>query len=387
MKLDLKAALRAGLPRFAVGTILLSSLSGIGWWMSASHATAESAVAETPPVRHEGTRLLVSESSPLRQTLVTEVVSTQDVSLPIPLPAVVEADPARLVKVLPPITGRIVSLNKRLGDEVRQGDVLLTIDSADLAQAMSDAEKAEAALTLARKNIERQRELGKEAIAATRDIEQAQSDFEQAASEQARAAARLAQLGAKGALPRAGHLLSVRSPIAGRVVDLGAAVGGYWNDVNASIMTVADLSTVFITASAQEKDIAQLHVGQAASVLFDAFPGEPLAASVRYVGEMLDPATRTVKARMLVDNRDARLRPGMFATATLRTRAHSAVVIPLTAVVQSGFYSRAFVEVAPGEFEARVLELGAQLNRMIEVISGIAAGERVVIKNAGLLND
>jgi cobalt-zinc-cadmium efflux system membrane fusion protein len=165
----------------------------------------------------------------VRRSLVVQAVADQTVQAPFILPAVVEADPARLVKVLPPLAGRIVRLNKQLGDAVQAGEVLFVIDAPDFAQANADATKAQSALTLARRNLERQRELDKSDIAARRDLEQAQSDYEQAASEAARANARLSQAGGAGAggTAVAGGKLAVRSPIPGRVVALAAAEGGY----------------------------------------------------------------------------------------------------------------------------------------------------------------
>ena len=373
--------------RLALGLAALCAVGGAAWWGLASHARESGSPTDVVMLRHEGERLIIPEKSPLRRSLVVQAVSMQAVAAPFSLPATVEADPARLVKVLPPMAGRIVSLNKRLGDTVKAGDVLFTIDSADFAQARSDAQKATAALALARQNLERQRELGASNLAATRDIEQAQNDNAQAASELARANARLAQLGAAGANAGEGRLLTVRSPIAGHVVDLAAAVGGYWNDPTAAVMTVADLSTVFVTASAQEKDLAHLYVGQDATVTLDAYADQPLAARVRYVGELLDADTRTVKVRMVFDNREGRLKPGMFATAMLHQRPHEGILVPATAVVQSGFYSRAFVEVAPWQFEPRVLKLGPQMDDRIEILSGLKAGERIVVKDGVLLND
>jgi cobalt-zinc-cadmium efflux system membrane fusion protein len=237
---------------------VILGLGGAGVWTMRAKADQKRA---DPPValRHEGERLVVPAESPLRRTLAVAPATRETVAAPFNLPAMVEADPAKLVKVLPPLAGRIVSLNKQLGDEVKAGDVLFTIDSADLAQATSDAAKARAAMTMARRNLDRQRELDKSEIAAKRDFEQAQSDYDQAASESQRADARLAQLGAKSggtAQAGGGHILTVRSPINGRVVDLNAATGAYWNDTTASLMTVADLSHVFVTANAQEKDLA-----------------------------------------------------------------------------------------------------------------------------------
>jgi len=361
----------------------LAALVLTGWAVLTHGKQADVATEAPAALRHEGERLIVPAASPLRRTLAVTTVNEDTVSAPFILPAAVEADPAKLVKVLPPLAGRIVSIDKQLGEQVRAGDVLFTIDSADLAQATSDARKAHAALTLAKRNLDRQRELDKAGIAATHDLEQAQNDYEQAASDVARAEARLAQLGTRG---NTGRLLAIRAPISGHVVDLSAAVGGYWNDPTAAIMTVADLSQVFVTANAQEKDLAQLYVGQAASIRFDAY-AEPQSAKVRFVGEMLDPDTRTVKVRMLFPNPDGRLKPGMFAQATFFARPHPGILVPMTAIVQSGFDSRAFVETTPWQFEPRTVKLGTQIGDKVEVLAGMKAGERVVIKDGVLLND
>ena len=259
------------------------------------------------------------------------------------------------------------------------------MDSPDFAQATADAAKARAALTLASHGLERQRELDKSDLAVRRDLEQAQSDFAQASSEAARADARLRQSGARAGANADGKL-AVRSPIAGRVVELAAAEGAYWNDATAPLMTVADLSRVFVSANAQEKDLARLYVGQQASVKLDAYAA-PLTGEVRYVGDLLDPDTRTVKVRLPFDNRDGSLKPGMFAEATLSSRPHQGILVPMAAVIQGGFSSRAFVETGLWRFSPREIKLGAQIGQQIEVLGGLKAGERIVVKDGVLLND
>ncbi|MYM32394.1 efflux RND transporter periplasmic adaptor subunit [Duganella sp. CY15W] len=366
----------------------IAAFAVTGWSVYGLQAREAAAPQPEPALVHEGDLLRLPQKSPLRRSLVVQAVADQTVQAPFILPAVVEADPARLVKVLPPLAGRIVRLNKQLGDAVQAGEVLFVIDAPDFAQANADATKAQSALTLARRNLERQRELDKSDIAARRDLEQAQSDYEQAASEAARANARLSQAGGAGAggTAVAGGKLAVRSPIPGRVVALAAAEGGYWNDATAPLMTVADLSRVFVSANAQEKDLNQLYVGQQAAIRLDAYP-EPLKGQVGYVSEMLDADTRTVKVRMPFDNRDGRLKPGMFAEATLLARAHPGIVVPMSAIIQNGFASRAFVEVKPWQFQPRELKLGAQIGEQVEVLSGLKAGERIVVKDGVLLND
>ncbi|MEO5933382.1 MAG: efflux RND transporter periplasmic adaptor subunit [Duganella sp.] len=371
------------------GLLGLAAFGLTGWGLLGPHAN------EAPPeaaaaIVHQGDVLLIPERSPLRRSLAVAAVARQNVAQPFTLPAVVEADPARLVKIAPPLAGRVVRLNKQLGDPVKAGEVLFVLDAPDFALANADAAKARAALTLAEHNLERQRELDKSDLAVRRDLEQAQSDYAQASSEAARAAARLGQTGARAGAAADGKLsdgkLAVRSPISGRVVELAAAEGAYWNDATAPLMTVADLSRVFVGANAQEKDLARVYVGQQASIKVDAY-AEPVTGQVRYVGEMLDPDTRTVKVRLPFDNRDGRLKPGMFAEATLLSRAHQGMLVPMAAVFQSGFSSRAFVEVKPWSFVPRELKLGARIGQQVEVLSGLKAGDRIVVKDGVLLND
>lgn len=349
-----------------------------------SHAKEAPAASDTPSLLHEGDLLRIPEQSPLRRSLTVSTIDEQSIAAPFTLPALVEADPGRLVRVASPLAGRIVSVNKQLGDTVKAGEALFTIDAPDMAQAGADHAKAQSALALAQRNLQRQNELAQSDIAAKRDVEQAQGDYDSAAAEAARAAARLAQLGARAGA--GSSRIVVRSPIAGRVVELSAAAGAWWNDASAPLMTVADLSQVFISASAQEKDLALLYVGQQASIKLDAWP-QPLTGQVRYIGEMLDPDTRTIKVRLPFDNRDGRLKPGMFAEATLLARPHRGLLVPMSAVIQSGFTSRTFVEVKPWQFAPRDLQLGAQIGEQVEVLAGLKAGDRIVTKDGVLLND
>lgn len=338
-----------------------------------------------PALVHERGLLTVPQASPLRKSVQVAAATEQTVERPLVVPAVVEVDPARLIKMVPPVSGRIVELRKGLGDSVRAGEALFVLDSADVAQAGSDAAKARAALALAQHNLRRQTELAQAEIGARKDLEQAESDFAQASSEAERAQGRLAQLGASAG--GAGRQYTLRSALTGRVIELNGARGGFWNDTNAPVMTVADLSTVWVAASVREKDLAAVFVGQAAAVTLDAYEGEPVQGKVGYVSEVLDPDTRTVKVRIALDNRSGRYRPGMFAKVSFSGPAHRAVVVPAAAVVQDSFNARVFVEAAPWSFQPRVVKVGAQLGDRIELTDGLKPGERIVVKDGVLLND
>ena len=373
------AVLAAGLA--AVLAIILVGCGG-------THASgAEQASGETvESLLHQGALRSVPAASPLRKALAVAAVGAQSVQRPITVPGVVEADPARLIKVVPPVAGRIEKLYKRLGDVVQVGDALFTLDSAELAQAWSDAGKAQAALTLAQHNLARQQELSRAEIAARKDLQQAESDQAQAANESQRTRARLSQLGTTWGRGN-GRQYTLRAPIAGHVIEQTGAQGGFWNDTNAPLMTVADLSTVWLSAGVQEKDLAAVFVGQTATITLNAYAGESFSGRVRYVAQVLDADTRTVKVRIVLDNAAGRFRPGMFASVVFSGPAHTSAVVPAAALVQDGFNTRVFVEQSPWVFTPRTVKTGARIGDAIEITDGLKAGERIVVRDAVLLND
>lgn len=356
------------------------------WLAGCSPAgTDAAAMPDAQAVTHEGALVVVPPASPLRRTLAVAPAQSSAVEQPIHAPGSVEALPDHLVKITSPVTGRVERMHRALGDAVRAGDALFTLDSADLSAAYGDAAKARAALQQAGRDLARQQLLFDADIAARKDYEAAQLAQHQAESDAQVTQARLAQLGAVNAGARRQFVL--RSPIAGRVIDMSGAQGGYWNDITAPLMTVADLSTVSVTAAVAEKDLASVFVGQKARIVLNAYPNDALEGEVRYVGEVLDADTRTVKVRLLLDNRQGRLRPGMFAKVVFAGPQHTAVLVPSGAVLQSGLYTRVFVEKAAFKFEPRQVSVGATAGDRVEILSGLQAGERIVVKEAVVLND
>lgn len=337
-------------------------------------------------ILREGASVVVPATSPLRGSLIVAKVEPQAFAQTLDAPGVVEAVPEKRVRIVPPLAGRIVRLHRQLGDAVKAGDALATIDSPDLGAAYGEHIKAQATLAQARQEFRRQRALQEEDIAARKDLEAAQLALSAAESDARAAADRLAQLGVPArAASRREYVL--RAPISGRVVEMDAAQGGYWNDNTAPIMTVADLSTVWLSASVAEKDLSQVSVGQAARIVPNAYAGRSFEGRVAYVGDLLDPDTRTLPVRVAIDNRDGLFKPGMFARVGLAGPAREALLVPAPALLQSGLFTRVFVEQSPFRFESRVVSVGASVGDRVEVLSGLKAGERIVVKDGVLLND
>lgn len=352
----------------------------------AGAAALHGQAADATRLQHEGATVAVPAASPLRQSLVVGTVEQQAFAQTIAAPGVVEAAPEKLVRITPPLAGRIVRLHHQLGDAVRAGEPLATIDSPELGTAYAEHLKAQALLLQARQEFARQKALQDEDISAGKDFEAAQLALSAAEAEAQAAGDRLAQRGAS-ASAGSRREYTLRAPIAGRVVEMNAAQGGYWNDTTASLMTVADLSTVWLSASVAEKDLAQLAVGQSAQILANAYAGREFTGRLHAIGDLLDPDTRTVRARIALDNRAGLFKPGMFARVRFSGTSHPALLVPATALLQDGLYTRVFVEQAPFRYAPRTVTVGASVADRVEVLSGLQAGERIVVHNGVLLHD
>lgn len=344
------------------------------------------AEAASPAVEHRaGNIVVVPAGSPVLARLRIEPALLETARRELTAPAVVEAVPGLTARIFPPVSGHLVKLSAQLGDRVSKGEVLATINSPDYMSAQSDYARAKSTLDLTERALHRQKELLDAKIAARRDVEQAQNDYDSARSTLLAAEGRLRAYGIDPARDRPEDPLVLRSPVAGRVIDVAAGIGEFRSDTTAPLMTIADLSTVWLTASVQEKDVRFVGKGQEARATLAAYPGEEVAARVFAVGEILDPDTRATKVRMALPNPDARYRPGMYATVTFLGFPEQRLTVPTSALVQVGNAAFVFQQVAPGQFKAVEVEPGEQRGGRTEIHGGLAPGALVVAANGVLL--
>lgn len=344
-----------------------------------------------PSLIKKGERIEIPDGSPLRDKLTIAAIGQKEIRRNLVLPAVVEADPARLVKVLPPLAGRVTQLKVQLGEEVVRGQPLAVLDSPDLATAYADYDRAKVLLVLAQRNRDRLRDLAKSGGAALREQQQAETDYVTAEVENQRAEARLRQIGVdpdttSGTVNKS-RTVTISAPVSGSVIDLAVAPGALWNDSTAALMTVADLSTVWVTANVPEKDTSLVAKGQSVDMTFAAYPGEVFNGQVLFVSNVLDPDTRRTKVRINIDNAAMRFKPGMFANVTFFAPSQTMPLVPTTALVLKEDANQVFVEVAPWTFESVPVEIGFQQGDEAVVQSGLKVGDRVVVKGGVLLND
>jgi membrane fusion protein, heavy metal efflux system len=379
----------AGLGLLAIAVVLVTGAYRqvvTSYWTKAL-AQGPAKPESGPQLVREGERIIVPEGSPLRSKLTVEAVAEQQVQRTLVLPAMVEADPSRLVKVLPPLAGRITQLKVQLGERVQEGQPLAVLDSPDLGTAYADHERSTVLLELARKNLDRARGLSKIGGAAIRELQQAETDYVTADVEHTRADARLKQIGVNPETSQPMRTVTITAPIAGSVTELDVGVGAFWNDPNASLMTVADLSSIWVTANVPEKDTALVAKGQQVDVVFAAYPSEVFKGEVLFVSDVLDPDTRRTKVRIAFPNPGIRLKPNMFASVNFLAAPQMVATVPATALVLKNETDRVFVEVAPWTFVPRAVEISYQQGNSAVIKSGLTAGERAVVKGGVLLSD
>lgn len=274
--------------------------------------------------------------------------------------------------------------------------ILAVLDSLEMGEKKSVFLQARTNFEVARRTHQREGGLFREHVSSEKDYLQAKGELErsEAAYHAAREALRLLGLGDQeidgttwGGKGQRLSSFPLRAPFAGTVVGQHITVGELIAPTDPPY-TIADLRTVWVLVDIYEKDLARVGHGAAAEVAVEAYAGEIFAGTVTYLSHIVDPTTRTAEARVEVDNRDGRLRPGMFATATIHIPAsggEAMLAAPRAAIQQVHGQSVAFVEERPGAYVMRALTLGREVGPYVEVRSGLTPGERVVTDGAFFL--
>ena len=322
--------------------------------------------------------------------VVVAAVKKQRIAGAISATGKVEANADRIAHVSPRISGKIVSVKASLGDSVSVGQALATLDSVELGEALSRYNQSKSKLALAQANMDRIKSLVEKKIAARKDILQAETDFKTAQTEQHTDEERLSLYGVnlselKGDIHKR-PLLPVRSPIGGIITEKHAIVGEL-SDPSKSLYTVADLSSVWVMVDINEKDLAKVRKGQAAIVSVGAFPDMKLKGRITYIADLVDQATRTVKARVEVANPGRKLKPEMFATVELALAADAPPVLAIPEDALQDLDGKKVVFVADNEteFEVRQVQIGRVAGGLIEIVSGLKEGERYALKGSFIL--
>jgi cobalt-zinc-cadmium efflux system membrane fusion protein len=364
---------------------------GVGDAIAAPEAAAGGKVASAPAAN--SVELLETQLKAVK----VEVASERD--FPIEKSAVgsIDFNEELLTQVFTPYQGRIVGLYAKVGDEVKKGQTLFTIDSPDLLAANSTLIAASGVLQLTTRNLARLRSLYESRAVSQKDVEQATSD-QQTAEGALRAARDAVRLFGKTDLEidrivaerMADPTLVVPSPISGRITARNAAPGLLVQPGNGPApFTVADISTMWMLANVAESDSPAFSVGQEARVTVMAHPGRVFEGRISTIGSTVDPITHRVLVRSEIDDPKHELRSGMFANFVIRTGdLMRAVAVPLDGVVREGDGTMtAWVTADRRRFTMRSVKIGLQRRGYYQIIEGLQPGELVATEGALFLSN
>jgi len=363
----------------------------------------ETPVAAAPPSAAaeeraaDGSVTFPADSPKLREIHLAEVKSASVPFDEVTSPGKIEANPNLMSRVALPLSGRVSAVMVKLGDSVQRGDALLTLESPDADAGVGAYLQGQAAITQAKANLnkaqadyDRSTDLFEHNAVARKDVLTAENALAQAKASLEQAQAGLEQSDRKlrllGLKPGAfGQKVTVSAPISGKVLDMSVAAGEYKNDTNTPVITIADLSSVWVSSDVPESSIRFIQVGEPIDVELTAYPGETFHGKVTRIADMVDPQTRTIKVRAVMDNARGKLRPEMYATIRHTDSMKTLPVIPVGALLQGDGKTSVWVQTAPGHFQTVEVKTGDRTGDMLPVLSGLKTGDHVVVDGAMLL--
>jgi len=301
-----------------------------------------------------------------------------------------EVDQRAYAEVGVPVAARVTRLLVNAGDSVRQSQALAELTSPELGKARADYLSAEARVTLADAALERKRGLATENIVPLREVQEAESQAAEARASLRSARAAVGAFGVQAPTEDADGALSsvfvLSSPVNGTVIERAALVGQML-DPAMPAFRIGELSTLWLTVHAFERDAVRIENGVAARLAFPALPGQDFRGTVAVVGRHVERDSRTVPVRIDVRNIGNVLRPGMSATAALPVGGSGdpILTVPVAAVQRVRNEWCVFLPQDASTFAIRRIGRGRDLAGEVEVLSGLRAGERIVVDGAFLL--
>jgi cobalt-zinc-cadmium efflux system membrane fusion protein len=328
-------------------------------------------------------------TQPANAGVETMIAHAQQSTDYLDIPARISADPSHVVRIFPPLSGRVVGLRVLPGQEIAKGAVVATLQSSDIALARADFEKAKIEVLRADRALTRGKLLLQHEVLSQADYYELEAADQTAHSELERSRQRIHELGFSE--DSNSDEVALRAPIGGVVLDIGTAAGEMQRSLdNATpIATIANIDSVWIVGDVFERDLNSVKPGREVQILVPAYPELKLTGRVGNIGDALDPNTHTLKLRVVLPNPKHTLKADMFATIRVPGAARSAVIVPATAILHEGDKTSVFVQNASGKYDQREVTIGRTFDsgsvKNIEVLSGINDGEKIVTVGGALL--
>jgi RND family efflux transporter, MFP subunit len=305
----------------------------------------------------------------------------------------VEADETRIARISAPVSGRITELEVIEGQTVKRGDLIAVIRSVELSNAQSSFLRALSQQQLAARAVTRAKQLLDADVIGSAELQRRQAELEQATADLASASEQLKVLGmtdegiaALKEKKTVNSVVPVYATITGTVLERRVTIGQVVQAAEI-VAVLADLSHVWLVADVPEQTAGSLAVGKEVKAEIAALPGHEISGTLSFVSAIVNPETRTVRARMNLPNPDRKYKPAMLATMTLQENAERQRLIPSTAVVRENNEDYLFVQTGPLHFAMRKVRLGDEIDGMRRLEDGVRPGEKIVLDGAFHLNN
>jgi len=357
---------------------------------SKKDANTSTATAEAAPQRDP---MEIDLDENLRKRVRLGEPQWTSVGATLTVAARVEVDETRVTRVGSPVMGRIATLHVREGERVRKGQVLATLNSVGLSDAQLGFLKALSQKMVAERAVQRAEQLLKADVIGTAELQRREAELAQASAELAAARDELELLGmphdAIDNLERTRNILSVSRIVAssdGTVLDRHVTIGQVIQPAE-TVFEIADLSHVWLVADVPEQIAGSIVVGMSVDAQVAALPNEHFTGSLSFVSATVNPETRTVRARMEIENPSRQLKPAMLATMVLKNQTERRQVVPLSAVVREENVEHLFVQLDDDTFVLRPVTLGPEYGATRVLLEGLREGDRIVVEGAFHLNN
>ncbi|WP_300670546.1 efflux RND transporter periplasmic adaptor subunit [Soonwooa sp.] len=323
----------------------------------------------------------IPDNNPILKKISTVTIGEQTHSDDIVSAGTIQAIPNHYAEIASPFSGRITKSFVRLGQTVSEGSPIFEILSSDYFSVQKDYTDALNDVQLAEKNYRRQQDLVKHGVGIQKELEEAETDFKNKKTALSNASSALKVYNSRGG--GLGSPLIVRAPIRGEIVSNKIVNGQYLKDDAEPVVIIAELSKVWITGEVKEKDIRFINVNDQVSVKVSAYPDNKITGKVYHIDEMVDEATRSLKVLIECDNPNRKLKPGMFATVSYATTPETAILIPVTAIMQKDSEQYVWLKSGKNKYTKRKITTGESTEKTVKVTSGLQNGD-VIMSEGGI---
>ncbi|NCA26630.1 MAG: efflux RND transporter periplasmic adaptor subunit [Methylophilaceae bacterium] len=342
-------------------------------------AIADPNVVELTPALQEKIQLVKVGEAEIREVLR--------------MPGSIQVDEQRVARIGAPVTGRITDIDAVLGQQVKQGQTLATLNSTELAQNQLVYIKALQQIDLHSKAVERARTLLEADVISKAELQRREAELSAAQAELNAAADQLQVLGmstqgiAKLSKTSAMHSFSnVIARISGTVINRRINLGQVVQPAD-ELFVVADLSRVWAVAEVPERGIDLIEKGQEVDIEIPAINDKPIKGKLIYVGDVVNPETRTVTVRSELNNVKGEIKPDMLVSMLVQSKPISKLSVPVQSIVREEDKDHVFVQIAPNKYRLREVTVGDDYQGMVAIVNGVEPGEIVVSEGAFHLNN